>query len=188
MAREIVLSSYLSLDGVMEEPAWTMAYWADDIAEFKQAELFASDTLMLGRVTYQGFAEAWPQQQDEAGFADRMNSMPKQVVSSTLTNPTWQNSTIIPGTDLVAAVQALKETAGTDILIYGSGMLAEALREHDLIDRYQLLVHPLVLGKGKRLFEGTAPTNLQLVSSTTYSTGVVRLTYRLARDEKESAQ
>ena len=175
--RRIVLSEYLSLDGVIDTPSWTVPYWTDEIAKYKFDELFASDALLLGRVTYEGFAAAWPSMKDEQGFADRMNGLPKYVVTTTLTDFTWNNARAIEG-DVVAAVQALKEQEGQDILIYGSGALAQTLRQHGLIDEYRLMIHPVTLGGGKRLFaEGEDTTALRLTDTRTFDSGVVVLTY-----------
>jgi len=159
--RRIVVSEFVSLDGVMEDPGgaekfefggWTMPYWNDDLARFKAEELFASDALLLGRVTYQAFAAAWPAMTDEMGFADRMNSNRKYVVSSTLnTTDEWKNSSLIKG-DLVDAVTKLKQEPGQDILVGGSATLVQALMRHELVDELRLAVYPLVLGTGKRLW------------------------------------
>ncbi|WP_046246065.1 dihydrofolate reductase family protein [Hymenobacter terrenus] len=176
---KVIAAEYLTLDGVMENPAWTTPYFNDEVGEFQHELLFASDALLLGRTTYEGFAAAWPGMQDEQGFADRMNTMPKFVASRTLEKADW-NAQIIQG-DVAAEVARLKQEPGHNLLIYGSGELVEYLRQHRLIDTYRLMVHPLVLGSGKRLFpEGSTNTDLQLVSSHTTSTGVLILTYQLA--------
>ncbi len=175
--RNVVLSEYLSLDGVMENPAWTVPYWSDAIAKYKYDELFASDALLMGRVTYEGFAAAWPSMNDEQGFADRMNGLPKYVATTTLTNFTWNNARALDG-DVAAAVRALKEQDGQNILIYGSAALAQTLRQHGLIDEYRLMIHPVVLGGGKRLFqEGSDTSALRLTDTQTFDSGVVVLTY-----------
>ena len=178
--RRVVVTEYLSLDGVIENPAWTAPYWNDEIAKFKYDELFGSDALLLGRVTYQGFAQAWPSmKKDEQGFADRMNSLPKFVATRTLTTPEW-NASFIQG-DVAAEVARLKQQPGQDLLVYGSGQFVQTLIQHDLVDQYHLLVYPVVLGSGKRLFNVEHQTNLQLVGAQTFSLGVVALTYRPAR-------
>jgi dihydrofolate reductase len=167
---------YLSLDGVMEEPAWTGPYWSDDIAQFKFEELFASDSLLLGRVTYQGFAKAWPAMQDGQGFADRMNSLPKLVASRTLDKAEW-NATLVKD-NITEEVSRLKQQPGQNILIYGSADLVQTLIQANLIDEYRLLVYPVVLGKGKTLFKAlTPPLNLTLVETKPFTTGVVLLNY-----------
>jgi dihydrofolate reductase len=188
--RKLVLSEFVTLDGVMEAPGgepslgdragWTMPYFTDEAGKFKFDELIASDALLLGRKTYEGFAAAWPSRQDEAGFAERMNSLPKYVVSTTLGKADWNNSTIIKG-DVANAIRKLKEQPGQDILLGGSCQLAQSLMRDGLIDEYRLMVFPVVLGTGKRLFtDSDAMTALKLVDSSTTSTGVAILTYQPA--------
>jgi dihydrofolate reductase len=177
--RTVVMSMYVSLDGVMEEPAWTAPYWNDEIAKFKFDELFASDALLLGRVTYQGFAKAWPTMKDAQGFGDRMNSLPKHVATRTMQALEW-NATPITG-DIARAVRALKQQPGMNILIYGSGELVQTLLQHDLIDEYRLLVYPVVLGKGKRLFRDGTTATLHLEGVRAFSSGAVLMTYRPVR-------
>lgn len=174
--RKVIVSEYVSLDGVMEEPAWTMPYWNDEIAKFKFDELFASDALLLGRVTYQGFAKAWPSMTDEQGFADRMNSLPKYVASRTLEEAEW-NATLIKE-NIAEEVSKLKQQSGQNLLVYGSADFVHTLMQHDLIDEYRLLVYPVVLGGGKRLFKDGSKTTLKLVETKTFSSGVVVLTYQ----------
>jgi dihydrofolate reductase len=185
--RKLVVSEYVTVDGVIEDPGgaekfthggWTMPYWNDEIGKFKFDELFASDALLLGRVTYQGFAAAWPSMTDEAGFADRMNNIPKYVVSKTLNEVKWKNSRLIKE-NIADEVSRLKQQSGRDILIYGSAALVQSLRKNDLIDEYQLLVYPVALGSGKRLFGGHS--NLKLVGTKTFSSGVVALHYQPER-------
>ena len=170
---KIIAAEYLTLDGVMENPAWTAPYFNDELGEFQNELMVASDALLLGRVTYEAFAAAWPNMPDAPG-ADRMNGLPKYVASRTLQAAEW-NAQIIEG-DVAAAVARLKQEPGQNLLIYGSGQLVEYLREHGLIDEYRLMVFPVVLGSGKRLF-ANAPTNFTLKSSHTTSTGVLVLTY-----------
>lgn len=178
--RKVVVTEYVTLDGVMENPAWSGPFWNDETAKFKFDELFASDAMLLGRVTYEGFAKAWPSMTDEQGFADRMNGLPKYVASTTLKEATW-NATIIEG-DVTAAVAALKEQPGQDILVGGSADLVQTLMQHDLVDEYRFMMYPVVLGSGKRLFkEGKDMTTLRLVDTKTTSMGVVILTYEPAR-------
>jgi len=172
--RNVVVTEFMSLDGVMEEPAWTAPYWNDDIAKFKGEEQDTSDALLLGRVTYQGFAAAWPESTDEG--ADWMNNVPKYVVSTTLDTAEWNNSTLI-NDHIVDELTNLKQQDGQDLLVYGSATLVQTLMQHDLVDRYRLLVYPVVVGQGKRLFsEGTTAT-LKLVESQSFSSGVVALVY-----------
>ncbi len=173
--RKLVVTEFVSLDGVVEEPAWTFPYWNDEIAEFKDEESTASDVLLLGRVTYQGFAAAWPQSEDEG--ARYFNNVRKYVVSETLEEPLeWNNSTLIKG-DVVEQVTGLKRQDGKDITVHGSATLTQTLMRHDLVDRYRLLVYPLVVGKGKRLFTEGIPATLRLLESRSFGSGVVALVY-----------
>jgi len=191
--RKVVVSEYVTLDGVMEDPGgaegfehggWSFQFWNEEAAKFKFDELFASDALLLGRVTYQGFAKAWPSMTDEAGFADRMNNLPKYVVSTTLEEVAWNNSRLIKG-NIAEEVYKLKQQPGQDILIAGSGELVHTLMHHDLIDEYRLMVYPVVLGSGKRLFrDGSDTTVLRLVETKTFSSGVVVLSYQPAGKEE----
>jgi dihydrofolate reductase len=173
--RKIVVTEFVSLDGVIEEPAWTFPYWNDEIATFKGEESSASDALLLGRVTYQGFAAAWPQSEDEG--ADYFNSVRKYVVSETLEEPLeWSNSTLIKD-NVVEEITNLKHQAGKNITVHGSATLVRTLMQHGLVDRYRLLVYPVVVGKGKRLFEEGIPATLKLLESQSFSSGVVALVY-----------
>jgi dihydrofolate reductase len=183
--RRVIASEYVTLDGVMEAPGsedslgdrggWSFTYANDEAAEFKSAELMASDALLLGRVTYEIFAASWPAQKGE--FADRINRLPKYVVSTTLATAEWENSHLIQD-DVAEAVAALKDQPGQDILLYGSADLVRTLTEHGLIDEYRLMIFPLVLGTGKRLFENGSGASMRLVESKTLGLGVVMLTYR----------
>ncbi len=186
--RKLVVSEFVTLDGVMEDPGgaegferggWSMPYWHDDIGTFKFDELFASDALLLGRVTHGGFAAAWPGRTDEQGFADRMNSLPKYVVSTTLSEAAWDNSHIIRE-NVVEAIQALKEQTGKDILVAGSGALIQTLMAHNLVDEYRLLVYPVVLGVGKRIFKDGVSATLKLVEARAFPSGVALLRYEPA--------
>jgi dihydrofolate reductase len=179
--RKLVVTEFITLDGVMEDPhRWSFPYWNDQISDFKQAETFASDALLLGRVTYQGFAAAWPSRTDETGFADRFNSMPKYVASATLQTLDWNNSHLLKG-DVAKEVARLKNQSGQDIVVHGSATLVQFLMKHDLIDQYQLLVYPLALGKGKRLFSDKSDSKLKLVESKSMGSGVVLLSYQPAK-------
>jgi dihydrofolate reductase len=182
---KLVITMFLSLDGVMEEPTWTMPYWNDQIAAFKLNELRATDAHLLGRITYQGFAAAWPSRTDEQGFAERMNGLPKYVVSTTLQNAEWNNSTIIHD-HIPEEVAALKEQHNSDILVAGSGQLVKALMRHNLVDEFRLLVYPVVLGKGKRLFQEGSMAKLNLIENRAIGSGVVLLRYEPAREEQAS--
>lgn len=177
--RKVVAAEYLSVDGIMEEPAWTREFWNDELGQAQYDLLFASDALLLGRVTYQGFAAAWPSMTDEQGFADRMNNLPKHVASTTLDTAEW-NATLIKG-DVAEEVARLKQQPGQNLLVYGSADLVRTLMQHDLIDEYRLMVHPVIVGKGKRLFtEGSDTRTLRLVESKATATGVMILTYQPA--------
>jgi dihydrofolate reductase len=185
--RKLVVTEFLTLDGVMEAPGgefhpdgkggWTSQFFSDEVGKFKSDELFAADALLLGRVTYQHFAAAWPSMTDAAGFAERMNSLPKFVASTTLQEPLEWNATLIKG-DVAAAVAKLKEQPGQDILIAGSAELVHTLLQGDLIDEFRLMVFPVILGSGKRLFRaGIDSQALRLVDTKTFSSGVVVLSY-----------
>jgi dihydrofolate reductase len=169
--RRIVVSEFVTLDGVMEDPGGAEAFdrggWAfqfergPDGDKFKLDEVLEADALLLGRKTYEGFAKAWPTVTDEVGFAEKMNSMPKYVVSSTLESADWNNSTVING-DVVEEVAKL----GGNILVAGSAQLVQTLMDHDLVDEYRLMIYPVLLGSGKRLFkDGVDQTGLQLVET-----------------------
>lgn len=172
--RNIVVNTFLSLDGVMENPGWTFPYWNDEIAQFKGDESNAGDALLLGRVTYQGFAAAWPQSKDQG--AAYFNGVRKYVVSTTLDKVEWNNSTLIKD-NVVAEIAKLKQQDGKDILVHGSGTLVQTLMQHDLVDRYRLLVYPVVLGKGMRLFQEGTTATLKLVKAQSFSSGVAALIY-----------
>ncbi len=179
--RRVVVTEFVSLDGVIEEPAWSAPYWSDDIAPIKQEELFAAGALLLGRKTYEGFAAAWPGRTDEDGYADRINAMPKHVASRMLTEPAW-NARVIEGDDVAAAVARLKreEGEGGDLLVFGSGELVQALIANNLVDEWRLLVYPVVLGAGKRLFGDGSTASLRLVETRALPFGVVFLRYEPA--------
>jgi dihydrofolate reductase len=176
--RKVAITEFISLDGVIEAPhEWHFPFFGDDAGKYKLDEVFATDALLLGRVTYEGFAAAWPSMTDEDGFADRFNSIPKYVVSTTLENPEWNNSRVIRD-NLAEEIGKLKREPGQDIVIHGSGKLANSLMAEGLIDEYRLMVHPVVVGKGQRLFNGgTSLAALDLVDSRPLSKGVIVLTY-----------
>jgi dihydrofolate reductase len=176
--RKIVVTEFVSLDGIMEDPAWTFPYWTDETAKFKGEETVTSDALLLGRVTYQGFAAAWPESKDQG--AEYFNGVRKYVVSTTLSTTTWNNSILIKD-NIVDEIARLKQQDGQDIIVHGSATLVQWLIQHDLVDRYRLLVYPVVIGKGKRLFNGDTSATLKLVSAQGFSSGVVALVYEPAR-------
>jgi len=176
--RILAATLFMSLDGVVESPEkWSFQFWSDETQKFKLDELRTTDALLLGRVTYEGFAAAWPSRKDSDGFADRFNSIPKFVVSKTLKTLDWNNSHLIKG-DLGTEVSKLKQQEGQDVVIHGSPTLIRSLLPHDLIDEYRLLVYPLVLGHGKRLFDDASQAKLKLAESEAFSKGVVKLVYR----------
>jgi dihydrofolate reductase len=188
---KLVVSEFVTLDGVMEDPGGAEGFahggWAfrfergPEGDRFKLDEVLAADSLLLGRKTYEGFAQAWPGRTDEAGFADKMNAMPKFVVSTTLERADWNNSTLIRD-DVVAEVARLKQQPGGDVLVAGSRQLVGTLMRHDLVDEYRLMVFPVVLGSGKRLFEdgGEQPRAFEVVDAESGGE-VVMLTLRRAR-------
>lgn len=185
--RRIVWVEYMSIDGVVEEPSWTAVFWNDELAELQKTQLFRSDALLLGRVTYELFAKSWPDRRDPNGFADRMNRLPKHVASRTLKRPVW-NAKVIPG-DVAEAVAKMKQQPGDDILIYGSGTLVQTLFERDLIDEYRLMLHPIVVGHGGRLFaNGVSSKTLRLANSTMLSSGVVVLSYEPVLDRSSESE
>ena len=177
----VVVTEFITLDGVMQAPhEWSSPYWTDEIGKFKHDELITTDAQLLGRVTYEEFAKSWPTQTDETGFAERMNSIPKYVVSKKLKKADWNNSTIIKG-NVVEEISKLKGQTGSDILVAGSAKLVGFLMENDLVDEYRLLVHPIVLGKGKRLFTDGQFASLKLIDSKAYDSGVTLLRYEPER-------
>jgi dihydrofolate reductase len=182
--RKVVASELVSLDGIMEKPEqWAFSYSNDEMAEANASGMANSDAMLLGRATYEEFAAFWPyQDRTEQPYTDYLNNIPKYVVSRTLDEPLeWQNSTLIKG-DVAAEVSRIKEQPGKDIGIVGSGALVRWLLRENLLDELSLMVHPIVLGRGERLFEeGGDQKALELVDSKTFSTGVVHLTYQLVQ-------
>ena len=183
---KVVVTEFVTVDGVVEDPGGSEDFdrggWAfkfnrgDDGDKFKMDEAMESEALLLGRVTYEGFAEAWPSREGE--FADKFNTMPKYVVSTTLENPGWTNSTVISG-EVGAEVSRLKQELDGDLVVHGSASLVQALTQEDLVDEYRLMVFPTVLGSGKRLFGDTdVARTLELVDAKPVGPdGVVILTY-----------
>jgi dihydrofolate reductase len=161
-----------------------MPYGSAEFFKFKLAEILASDAQLLGRTTYEGFAQAWAERHDEVGFADKFNDMPKYVVSTTLKETSWNNSHIIHD-DFVKEIEALKKQEGKDILVSGSGQLVRYLFEQHLVDQLDLLVYPVVLGEGKRLFEDFSKTELTLITSETFPKGVMHLAFKPSTTAKE---
>jgi dihydrofolate reductase len=183
---KIVATEFISLDGVVEDPGGSEDFehggWTFEIDRgpdgdrFKLGELEESDAQLLGRITYEGFAKAWPSMEDEAGFATKMNTMPKYVVSSTLTSADWTNSTILAG-DFATEIKQLKQGFDGTILVAGSIALVQGLIDHDLLDELRLMVFPVVLGSGRRLFGPSAKKPLQLTDAKTVGAGIQVLTY-----------
>jgi dihydrofolate reductase len=172
----------IAIHGEFEHRGWTIPYWNDELAKYHSDQLFASDALLLGRVTYQEFVASWPLRSGDP-FSDRMNSLPKFVASTTLQAPLEWNATLLKE-DLAEEVAKLKQQSGQDILIYGSGELVNTLMQHNLIDVYRVMLYPLVLGTGKRFFrDGGEKTTLTLTEVKTNGAGVVMLTYRAAQQE-----
>jgi dihydrofolate reductase len=185
--RRVIVSEFVSLDGVMEDPSWTFQFTDEARDRFKFDELSAAGALLLGRVTYEGFAAAWPGMEEETGeYGAWMNGYPKHVASTTLEEPLeWNNSALIQG-DVPEGVAALKEQPGKDILVFGSADLVNTLTQHDLVDEYRLMVFPVVVGRGKRLFRvGLDTKAMRLVDTTTFESGTIVLTYRPAERESE---
>jgi dihydrofolate reductase len=174
----LVATEYVSLDGVFEEPGhWSGPWFNNEAGQFKWDELQATDALLLGRKTYEGFAAAWPTMEGTGDFGVKMNTMPKYVVSSTLGEAEWAGSKLIKG-NVEDEVRKLKNQPGKDLLLSGSAQLFNAMMAADLIDLYRLMLHPVVLGKGKRLFTGEANKKaLELTETKTFSTGIIVLEY-----------
>jgi dihydrofolate reductase len=191
----IVVTEFVSLDGVMEDPGgaedfkyggWTFEISRGDEGDkFKLDEALEADALLLGRTTYEGFAAAWPSREGE--FADKFNTMPKYVVSSTLQAPEWNNSTVLKG-DVAEEVARLRQEQAGDIVVHGSARLVQTLVEHDLVDEFRLMVFPVVLGSGKRLFSETSEKkSLRLVDSKVVGDGVAILVYEPAGEEAKGS-
>ena len=185
--RRLIASEFVTLDGVMEAPghdphvdgksAWALAHTGPEQQQFKIDEAYAVEGILLGRVTYEVFAAFWPTAPNDDGFADRMNGMPKYVVSKSLKTATWQNTTVIA--DGIEGVAELKRQPGGDLIIYGSGALLNSLIKQDLIDEYRLMIFPVLLGSGQRLFEDARDVkHLELVDTRKFESGVTVLTYR----------
>jgi len=190
----IVVTEFVSLDGVMEAPGgedfkypgWSFEFdRGDEGDKFKLDEALSAEALLLGRRTYEGFAGAWPSREGE--FADKFNTMPKYVVSSTLKDPEWNNSTVLSG-DVAEEVSKLRQEVDGNIVVHGSAQLVQTLIEHDLVDEFRLMVFPVVLGSGKRLFGETSDKKpLRLVDSKIVGDGVAILTYAPAGEEAKGS-
>jgi dihydrofolate reductase len=189
MTRKLVLSCYSSIDGVVQDPVgmessglgnWTGPYnRGPEGDQLMYDELMAADIVLLGRTTYDGFAAVWPTIDDPAGFGRKMNGMRKYVASNSMKTAAWNNTTVLSG-DVVGAVRALKAEQGGDIVIYGSAGLVHALLPHGLIDEMRLMIYPIVLGRGTRLFPAGYKADLVLVCSKQLGSGIIHTAYRLA--------
>jgi dihydrofolate reductase len=186
MPGRLVVTEYVSLDGVIEDPVgmegtglgdWTGPFKRGPEGDkFKHEELFACDAVLLGRRTYEGFAAVWPTVKDETGFAQRMNSLPKFVASKTIKTADWSNSTVLRGS-VAEEVTRLKDQTARDILVYGSAAVVHALMPHGLVDQFRLMVYPTILGHGKRLFPDGIKAALRLVECKRLGSGIVLLRY-----------
>ncbi|GGS67924.1 pyrimidine reductase [Planobispora rosea] len=177
--RKIICSTYATLDGFIDDPhLWSMQYNSGDAMAYALNLALGADALLLGRVTYEGMAQAWPNMGGNP-YADHVNSIAKYAVSSTLDKPAdWNNSSIIPGDDLIAEVTRLKEQPGEDILIWGCGRLTDDLAKHGLLDEYRIWIYPVIKGEGEPLFRKESTGSVELVDTTAFESGVVVLTYR----------
>jgi dihydrofolate reductase len=186
---KIVVTEFVSLDGVIEAPGGGEEFehggWTFEIErgaegdKFKLDELVEADAQLLGRKTYEGFAAAWPKMEDEAGFAEKMNGMPKYVYSTTLEHPSWNNTTVLSG-DFATEIGKLRDAVDGVILVAGSATLVQGLIDNDLVDELRLMVFPVVLGSGKRLFGASGKVPLRLKSAETVGDGIQILTYERA--------
>lgn len=182
--RKVVVSEFITLDGVFEDPGGAEGTkhggWGRDSdpesGKFKYDELFSSDALLLGRKTYEEFASAWPTMEGTGDFGERMNSIPKYVVSATLEKAEWENSSIIKD-GVAEAVRTLKNQPGNDILVFGSSQLISSLMKGGLVDEYRLMIYPIIVGTGKHLFEGAPKTKLKLLDTKKFGSGTAVHTY-----------
>jgi dihydrofolate reductase len=192
MPKRIVVTEYISLDGVIEDPVgmegsglgnWTGPFKRGPRGDrFKQEELLAADALMFGRTTYDAFASAWPHVKDEAGYAQRMNTLPKYLASSTLKSANWGPTTIWNG-DLAAMTKIMKAKGDGEVLIFGSASIVHQLASHDLIDEYRLMVYPTLLGAGKRLYPESAKSRLTLAECQELGDGIILTRYNSVHPE-----
>jgi dihydrofolate reductase len=182
---KLVVSEFITLDGVFEDPGgsegtsvggWQRPLMGDDEGAYKMEELKTAGSLVLGRVTYEGFAKYWPTAKETGEFGEIMNSLPKYVATLTASDFTWDNSQAL-ATDVVAAIRKLKDEQEKDLLIYGSGSLVRSLLAENMVDELRLMTYPIVLNEGRRLFDGVAQRKLRFVSERTFQNGTVLLTY-----------
>ncbi|WP_433368761.1 dihydrofolate reductase family protein [Streptosporangium sp. CA-115845] len=180
--RKIIAQLFVSVDGVMEAPEdWHFPYYDEQMGDVVAEQFHQADTLLLGRATYEVFAASWPQRGSEVPLAERINAMPKLVASTTLDTVRWHNSTLIGG-DVATELTKLKKEPGNNITISGSPTLVQSLLRENVLDELQLLVHPIVLGHGRRLFADGRRTPLRLIDSARFNTGVLHLTYQPVLD------
>lgn len=178
--RNVYATYFMTLDGVVQDPQdWSFPFWNDDTHRFKDAELRKTDILLLGRKTYEGFAQAWPARKGLDEGSTKFNTMPKHVLTRTLRDAAWENSHVL-GPDPEAEIRKLVAEGGGDIGVHGSVSVTRWLMQHDMLDELRLLVYPMVRGKGERLFDESTPMDLTLVESKAFPTGVVSMVYRRA--------
>ena len=179
---KLVVTEYISLDGVIEDPMWIGPYFDDDFLKFKFDELFAADALLMGRATYDYFAPVWVTDMPvedapgQEGFAERTENIPKHIVTTTLASVPWNNARLIRE-NIVPSIANLRQQPGRDLLVAGSGTLVQTLMQHNLVDEYRFLVYPVIVGKGQRFFQSSNTANLSLIESKSFNTGVVSLIY-----------
>lgn len=179
--RKIIVSTMVTLDGVMENPMWSIDYMGDDVMQYAHNQLFSSDALIMGRVTYEGFAESWGPRAGADEFADRINSLPKYVASRTLQAPLIWNANLIEA-DIAETILALKQESGQNILQYGCGELTHTLLKYGLVDELRFLVFPLSVGNGQRILDSVGETRLNLLEVKSFHKGVVALHYQPQSD------
>jgi dihydrofolate reductase len=176
--RKIIVSTMMSLDGVEENPHhWSFDYWNDEIQKYAYDQLFSTDALVMGRITYEAFAEAWSSRAGSDKYADRINALPKYVASRTAKAPLTWNSSLIQG-DVAAEIRKLKQQPGQNILQFGCGELTYTMVEAGLVDELRFLIYPVTVGSGGRIFEQIAKTPMTLLSSQAFATGVVAVHYQ----------
>ena len=184
--RKIIVSTMITIDGVQEDPhLWSFDYMTEELRESVTEQLFATDTLVMGRVTYEGFAASWGSRDESDPFTKRINSLPKYVASRTLKDPLTWNATLIKG-NVGEEIAHLKQQEGQDILQYGMGELTYTMLEHGLVDEVRLYVYPVAVGSGGRIFENVDKTSLQLIESTSFGSGVVGLRYQPLNATKDA--
>jgi dihydrofolate reductase len=189
---KILVSEFLSLDSVMEGPGpddpfkragWSAGYGGKDFLDFKLKELFDAGALLMGKTTYEGFSKIWPTRTNDMGFSATMNSIPKYVVSDNLKDPAWNNTKVISG-EVVAEIKKLKDTLDKNILVYGSSVLAETLFNEGLVDDVNIVLFPVVVGEGKKMFKDGENFTLNLINTQVMEPSAVLLQYNVTKKEK----